>query len=133
MFYLFCVVVAHKKEKILAKSVQAPHCSDSHYQNKENHKMKDYSINVTEIYYDNKSLNFISHIDVRETSTSDVNFHQDSIKKMHEVYPDKVKATHSNGAYHRPNYQSYCKNNVEVTIFQLGYPYSNAKADTDEK
>jgi hypothetical protein len=105
------VVVAREKEEISAKSVQSPHDTDCHYRNKDDQKVKGYSINVTESCDDDKQLNLIGHVDAREASTSDVSFLQDGIEKVQEVFPDKIEAAHADGAYHSPDNQQYCKDN----------------------
>lgn len=75
------IVVARKKEEMSTKSVQSPHDTDCHYRNKGDQKMKGYSINVTESCDDDKQLNLIGHVDVRKSSSSDVEFLQDDIFK----------------------------------------------------
>lgn len=104
------VVVAREKEEISAKSVQSPHDTDCHYRNKDDQKVKGYSINLTESCDDDKPLNLIGHVDVRKASTSDVDFLQDGIEKAQEVFPDKIEAAHTDGAYHSPGNQLFCKN-----------------------
>ena len=110
------VVVAREKEEISAKSVQSPHDTDCHYRNKDDQKVKGYSINVTESCDDDKPLNLIGHVDVRKASTSDVDFLQDDIEKAQEVFPDKIEAAHADGAYHSPDNQQYCKDN-EIDLY----------------
>jgi len=102
-------VVAREKEQISAKSVQSPHDTDCHYRNKDDQKVKGYSINVTESCDDHKPLNLIGHVDVRKASTADVDFIQDDIEKAQEVFPDKIEAAHADGAYHNVDNQQYCK------------------------
>jgi len=110
------VVVAREKGEISAKSVQSPHDTDCHYRNKDDQKVKGYSINVTESCDDDKPLNLIGHVDVRKASTSDVDFFQDDIEKVQDVFPDKIEAAHADGAYHRPDNQQYCKDN-EIDLY----------------
>jgi len=110
------VVLAREKEEISAKSVQSPHDIDCHYRNKDDQKVKGYSINVTESCDDDKPLNLIGHVDVRKASSSDVNFLQDDIKKVQEVFPDKIEAAHADGAYHSPDNQHFCKDN-EIDLY----------------
>ena len=110
------VVVAREKEEISAKSVQSPHDTDCHYRNKDDQKVKGYSINVTESCDGDKPLNLIGHVDVRKASTSDVDFLQDDIEKAQEVFPDKIEAAHADGAYHSPDNQQYCKDN-EIDLY----------------
>ena len=105
------LVVARKKEEISVKSVQSPHDTDCDYRNKDTQKVKGYSINVTESCDDDKEnqLNLIGHVDVRKASTSDVNYLTDCIDKAQDVFTDKIKGAHADGAYHSPDNQSYCK------------------------
>lgn len=104
-------IVAREKEEISGKSVQSPHDTDCHYRNKDDQKVKGYSINVTESCDENKELNLIGHVDVKKASTSDVAFFQEDIEKAQEVFSDKIEAAHADGAYHSPDNQQYCKDN----------------------
>jgi len=110
------MIVAREKEDISAKSVQSPHDTDCHYRNKEDQKVKGYSINVTESCDENKELNLIGHVDVKNASTSDVTFLQEDIEKAQEVFSDKIEAAHADGAYHSPDNQKYCKEN-EIALY----------------
>ncbi len=110
------MVVARAKEEISAKSVQSPHDTDCHYRNKDDQKVKGYSINVTESCDENKELNLIGHVDVKKASTSDVTFLQEDIEKAQEVFSDKIEAAHADGAYHSPDNQQYCKDN-EIALY----------------
>ncbi len=78
--------------------------------------MKGYSINITESCDDDKPLNLIGHVDVRKASTSDTSFLQEGIEKAQDVFPDKIEATHADGAYHNPDNQKYCKDN-KINLF----------------
>jgi len=109
-------VVAREKEEIPAKSVQSPHDTDCHYRNKDDQKVKGYSINLTESCDDDKPLNLIGHVDVRKASTSDACFLARGIEKAQEVFPDKTEAAHADGAYHSPDNQQYCKDN-QIDLF----------------
>lgn len=103
------IVIARNKEEISAKSIQSPHDTDCTFRNKDGEKVKGYSINVTESCDDDKKLNLIGNVDVRKVSTSDVDFLQEDIKKVQEVFPDKTEAVHADGAYHSPDNQLFCK------------------------
>ena len=105
------IVVGREKEEISAKSVQSPHDTDCHYRNKDGDKVKGYSINVTESCDDGDGLNLIGNIDVRNVSTSDVDFFQDDINNSQEVFQEKPIAAHADGAYHSPDNQAFCKEN----------------------
>lgn len=104
-------VVTRKKEDISSKSIQSPHDTDCHYRNKDGNKVKGYSINVTESCDDDKELNLIGSVNVKVVTTSDVEFFEQDIKKAQEVFPDKTKDVHADGAYHSPENQLFCKTN----------------------
>jgi hypothetical protein len=103
------VVVGRDNKEISVQLVQSLHDTGCHYRNEDVNKVKGYSINVTESC-DDKGLNLIGHVDVRNVSTSDVDFLQDDIKKVQGVFPDKTEAAHVDGAYHSPDNQIFCKN-----------------------
>lgn len=105
------VVIAREKEELSAKSIQSPHDTDCHFRNKDEQKIKGYSINITESCDEDNTLNLIGYVDVRKASASDVDFLQVGIEKAQEVFKDKVKSTHADGAYHSPANQQYCKDN----------------------
>jgi hypothetical protein len=73
--------------------------------------VKGYSINITESCDEDKPLNLIGHVNVRKASTSDVDFLQHDIEKAQEVFTDKIEEAHTDGAYHNPDNQQYCKDN----------------------
>ncbi len=104
------VVKAREKEKISAKSVQSPHDPDSTYRDKDGDKHKGYSINVTESC-DDEGLNLIGEVEVRNASTSDVDFLVKGITKAEEIFTNKVEAVHADGAYHSPDNQEFCEEN----------------------
>jgi len=105
------VVISREKEEISAQSVQSPHDTDSNYRNKDGNKVKGYSLNVTESCDEKSGLNLIGHVDVRTVSTSDVEFLQDDIQKVQDVFTEKTEFVHADGAYHSPDNQSFCKDN----------------------
>nr|NQU94199.1 transposase [Bacteroidota bacterium] len=105
------IVVGREKEEISAKSIQSPHDTDCHYRNKDGNKVKGYSVNITESCDDGDGLNLIGNVDVRNVSTSDVDFFQDDINNSQEVFTEKPKAIHADGAYHSPDNQAFCKDN----------------------
>ncbi len=110
------MVIAREKEEISAKSVQSPHDTDCHYRNKDDQKVKGYSINITESCDNDSPLNLIGHVDVKKASASDVDFLTDNIDKAQEVFCDKIKDAHADGAYHSPDNQQYCKDN-EINLY----------------
>lgn len=113
------IVVAKDKAEISAKSVQSPHDTDCTFRDKDGDKVKGYSINATE-NCDDKGLKLIGDVDVRIVSTPDVDFFQDDIKKVQEVFLDKTEAAHADGAYHSPGNQEFCKENgIELFLHAI--------------
>lgn len=114
------IVVGRKNEEISAKSVQSPHDTDCDYRNKDGNKVKGYSFNVTESCDDDDELNLVGKVDVRNVSTSDVEFFQDDINSVQEVFNDKIEAAHADGAYHSPDNQEYSKiNKIEMHLHAI--------------
>jgi len=116
------MVVGREKEDITAQSVQSPHDTDCTYRNKDGDKVKGYSINITESCDDGEVLNLIGHVDVRNASTPDLEFLQDDIKKVEEVFTSKVVAAHADGAYHSQENQAFCKEgdrNIELHLHAI--------------
>jgi hypothetical protein len=103
------IVVGREKEEISAKSVQSPHDTDCTFRNKDGNKIKGYSINAAESCDDGDVLNLIGNVDIRKVSASDVDFFQDAINKTQEVFTEKTEAVHTDGAYHSPDNQAFCK------------------------
>jgi transposase-like protein DUF772 len=113
-------VIAREKEGISAKSVQSPHDTDCHYRNKDGDKVKGYSINITESCDEGDGLNLIGNVDVRNVSAPDVDFFQDDINSAQEVFTEKPKAAHADGAYHNPGNQGFCKSNdIELYLHAI--------------
>lgn len=114
------IVVSRNNEEITANSVQSPHDTDCTYRKKEGNQVKGYSINITESCDDGAVLNLIGNVDVRTVSTSDVDFFQDAANKVGEVFPCKTEAVHTDGAYHSPANQEYCKDeNIELYLHAI--------------
>jgi len=105
------IVVGRETGEISAKSVQSPYDTDCNYRNKDGNKVKGYSMNITESCDEGGGLNLIGNVDVRDVSTPDVDFFQDDINNVQEVFTGKPKAVHADGAYHSPGNQGFCKSN----------------------
>ncbi len=104
-------IIARNKEEISSKSVQSPHDTDAHFRNKDGNRVKGYSVNITESCDDGKSLNLIADVDLREVTTSDVDFFQDSVTDAETVFCNTAVNIHADGAYHSPLNQEFCKKN----------------------
>lgn len=95
------------KEEIKSDSVQSPHDTDAHYRDKNGNKVKGYNHNVTETCND-EGLNLITYVDVNPVSASDCHLLQTGIEKTEEVLGE-VKNLSTDGAYHSPGNQEFCK------------------------
>ncbi|MGP8329196.1 MAG: hypothetical protein ACT6FF_02600 [Methanosarcinaceae archaeon] len=114
------IVVGRGKEETSAKPVQSPHDTDCHYRNKDGNKVKGYDINITESCDDGDGLNLIGNVDVRNVSTFDIDFFQDGINSSQEVFVEKPKAAHADGAYHSLGNQEFCKDNdIDLYLYAI--------------
>jgi hypothetical protein len=101
-------VKSREKSEISGGSVQNPHDSDSEYRDKGGNKVKGYSLNVTETC-DEDNLNLIVGVKTEGSGTADVDYLQDGVEKAQEVVVDKIAAVYTDGAYHSPENQEYCR------------------------
>jgi hypothetical protein len=101
-------VQGREKAEISAKSVQNPHDPDSEYRDKGGNKVKGYSVNVAETCGTGK-LNLIVGVRAEGCGTSDVEYLQEGLEKAQGVVADKIKEVYTDGAYHSPENQEYCK------------------------
>jgi hypothetical protein len=101
------LVITRNKEEISAKSIQSPHDTDCDFRNKDGNKVKGYSFNATESC-DDKGLNLIGDVNMKEVTASDVEFLPESIEKAEKVFLDKTENIHADGAYHSPDNQAFC-------------------------
>lgn len=113
------IVISRNKKDISAQSVQSPHDTDCHYRNKDGNKVKGYSVNVTESC-DDQEPNLIGNVDIRVVSVADTAFLQDDLKKSEAVFTKKIEDAHTDGAYHSPNNQKFCKdNNINLYLHAI--------------
>ena len=113
------IVISRNKEDISAQSVQSPHDTDCHYRNKAGNQIKGYSVNVTESC-DDHGLNLIGNVDTRVASAADTTFLQDALKKTEAVFTKKTEDAHSDGAYHSPDNQKFCKDkNINLYLHAI--------------
>lgn len=116
------IVMARPKEEITAQSVQSPHDTNCTYRNKDGNQVKGYSMNLTESCDDGEVLNLIAHVDVRNASTSDLDFLEDDIKKAQEVFTAKTEHVHADGAYNSADNQAFCNdpdNNIQLHLHAI--------------
>jgi hypothetical protein len=101
-------VKSREKSEVSAKSVQNPHDEDSEYRDKGGNKVKGYSVNVTETC-DEGHLNLIVDVRTEGSGTSDVEYLQDGLEKAQAAVVDKIEELYTDGAFHNPDNQGYCK------------------------
>jgi len=101
-------IMPRRKEEITADSIQSPHDTDCHYRNKDGNKIKGYSINVTETC-DTDHLNLITNVQVDVASSADCNFLEQAITSTQAIVAQKIATVNTDGAYHSPENQDYCK------------------------
>lgn len=101
-------VKSREKSEITGKSVQTPHDEDSEYRDKGGNKVKGYSMNVTETC-DEGNLNLIVGVRTEGSGTADVEYLQEGLEKAQAAVADKIEEVYTDGAYHSPGNQEYCK------------------------
>ena len=97
-----------EKTEIRGDSVQNPHDMDSEYRDKGGNKVKGYSVNVAETCDEGK-LNLIVNVRTEGCGTSDVEHFQDGLVKAQQVVAGTIEQAYTDGAYHSPGNQEYCK------------------------
>ena len=101
-------VKVREKREIKGKRVQNPHDKDSEYRDKGGNKVKGYSVNVTETC-DEGTLNLRVGVQTERCGTADVEYLEEGIKKAQEAVAEKIEEVYTDGAYHSPGNQEYCK------------------------
>jgi len=129
-------VTARPKEAISAASVQSPHDTDCHYRKKDDHKVKGYSINVTETCDTDRPLNLITNVLVDTATAADCDFVQSAVEATREVVLQKTESINADGAYHSVSNQDYCRENgIDLTVSAIQGKTSryDLKMDEDEQ
>jgi hypothetical protein len=101
-------VKGREKSEITGGSVQNPHDSDSEYRDKGGTMVKGYSINITETCDEGK-LNLIVGVRTEGSGTPDVEYLQEGTEKAQGLVIDKIEEAYTDGAYHSPYNQEYCR------------------------
>jgi len=128
------------KQEISASSVQSPHDTDCQYRQKDDRKVKGYSINVTEtcdpacLSADGSAdksadksadgsanrtntLNLVTNVLIDTAGAVDGDFFQTAVEVTKEIVTGKVETVNADGAYHSPENQAYCKENeIELIV-----------------
>jgi hypothetical protein len=101
-------VKPREKPQISGRSVQNPHDADSEYRDKGGNKVKGYALNVAETC-DERRLNLIVTVRTEGSGTSDVEYLQEGLEKAQAAVVDKIEEVYTDGAFHSPDNQDYCK------------------------
>jgi hypothetical protein len=110
------LIITRPKSEISAESIQSPHDTECHYRNKDDNKIKGYSINVSETC-DVESLNLVTAVQVEVASTADCSFLQSAIEATQEIVLQTIATVNTDGAYHSVDNQSYCESkNIDFII-----------------
>jgi hypothetical protein len=96
------------KSDVSAKSVQNPHDVEAEYRDKNGNKVKGYSLNITETC-EAGQLNLILGVQTAGCGKPDVEYLQEGIEKAQELVSDKIEEAYTDGGYHSPGNQEYCK------------------------
>ncbi|MDR3339385.1 MAG: transposase [Candidatus Symbiothrix sp.] len=109
-------VIPRPKASISSKSVQSPHDTECHYRNKDDNKVKGYSDNLTETCDSENKVNLIVNTQVEVVTHSDSDFLQPAVEKSQEILTDKIEKIHADGAYHSPENQKFCGDNIALIL-----------------
>lgn len=119
------VVLAREKEKISSHSIQSPHDTDCHFREKNDKKVKGYSVNITETCDeeedgDSPRLNLITDVQVEVASMADNKFLKESILQTEEILDHPVEKVYADGAYNSVENQEFASlNNKELILSGL--------------
>ena len=110
-------IIVRPRQEISAGSIQSPHDTDCDYRQKDDQKVKGYSINVTETCDTGDTLNLLIDVSVDTAGAADCDFLQPAIAVAQEVVTDKIETVNADGAYHSPENQDYCRENgIDLTL-----------------
>ena len=127
------VVTARPKQEISASSVQSPHDTDCHYRQKDEQKIKGYSINVTETCDKDARLNLVTHVCVEAATVADSTYVQPAIEATQEVVCQKIETVNADGAYHSADNQEYCQEkNIDLIVSAIQGKPSRFDLTVDE-
>ena len=127
------VRVREKSEIAQKNSIQSPHDEDSEYRNKGGNKVNGYSVNVVETC-DEGNVNLIVDVRTEGSRISDIDYFQDGLEKAQAVVVDKIKEAYTDGGYHSPDNQDYCRENkIEWVMRGIGGPVPKYNLSFDEE
>jgi hypothetical protein len=108
------------KEEISSGSVQSPHDTECHYRQKDEKKVKGYSINVAETCDAGNQLNLITNVLVDVASAADCHFLQPALQATQEIVTQEIEIVNADGAYHSVSNQDYCRDRENPIDLVLG-------------
>ena len=120
------VVIKDRKE-ILSTSVQSPHDTVCTFRSKGDQKIKGYHANIAETC-DDESLNLITSALMDVASVAESAFTIDGIEKSEEVLGDNIDNCHTDGAYHSPKNNDYCKEH-DINFYLTGIQGAQGRFD----
>jgi hypothetical protein len=95
------------------RKVQNPHDSECEHRKKGEQRVKGYSQNITETCDEDKggkkSLHLIVDVQTAGATQADNRFFQEGIQGAEEVTGGKVEEAYTDGAYHSPDNQDFCR------------------------
>jgi hypothetical protein len=119
------------KEEIASGSIQSPHDPDSAFRQKGDHKVKGYSVNITETTSE-QGLDLITSVIVEPANTADKDFVQPAIESSCEVTGQKVEAVFLDGAFQSPDNDRFCQNiDMVFTGIQGGHSRYDLEMTTE--
>jgi hypothetical protein len=100
------VVSARTKQEISASSVQSPHDTDCQYRQKDDRRVKGYSINVTETCDGGDPFNLVTNVLVDTAGTADCDYLQTAVEVTKETVTGNIETVNADSAYHSPENQA---------------------------
>jgi len=131
-------VKARENKEIRSTGVQNPHDEDSEYRKKNGQKVQGYSVNVTETCdkgnKDESPLNLIVGLQTTGCAQADLDFLQGGLKGAQAVLVDKIEEVYTDGAYHSPDNQEYCrKEGIDWVLGGISGPEPKYEVSYDDK
>lgn len=96
------------KSEIDTSSVQSPHDTECHYRQKEDQKVKGYSVNITETCDTDSKMNLITNVLVDTATAADCDYLIPAVEATSAIVTDKIETANADGAYHSVENQEYC-------------------------
>lgn len=111
-------------KEIKSDTLQSPFDEDATYRQKDEQKVRGYSVNITETC-DDEALSLIVDAKVETSNTADNTFLESAIERSQEVI-GQVENVNADGAYYSPENENFAKKNGTELVFS-GFPGSKGK------